>query len=100
MATVRADVVEGAQHVVATPHDDDAFTDHLTGDVGILFSDFAAVTDADPALGEDRFLLVLEHRGLGVEIGRKGEGYFRVGAEVDGQAFEIVHGSISVLLIG
>ncbi|MNE39232.1 hypothetical protein D3C80_1331740 [compost metagenome] len=95
VAAVRADVVEGAQDAVAAAHDDDAFADHFTGDVGVVLGHFAAVADADPAAGEDVFFLVLEHCRLGVEAGRDGESLFGVGAEIGGQAFEVIHDQFS-----
>ncbi|MOA65059.1 hypothetical protein D3C78_1913070 [compost metagenome] len=58
---MRADVVEGAQDAVATAYDNDAFTDYFTGNVSIVLGDFAAMTDTDPATGEDGFFLVLEY---------------------------------------
>ncbi|MNJ58786.1 hypothetical protein D3C77_544390 [compost metagenome] len=95
VAAVRADVVEGAQDAVATTHDDDAFTNYFAGDVGVVFCHFTAMTDTDPAAREDVFFLVLEHCRLGVEAGRDGESLFGVGAEIGGQAFEVIHDQFS-----
>ncbi|MCY1438908.1 hypothetical protein D9M71_551250 [compost metagenome] len=91
VATVRADVVESAQLAVAATHDDDALADVCAGDVGVVLGDFAAVADADPAVGEDLFLLELEDLRPGVVAGGNGVGLIGIGAEVGGEALDIVH---------
>ncbi|MCY1178656.1 hypothetical protein D9M73_190210 [compost metagenome] len=91
VAAVRADVVESAQHAVTATHDDDALADHFAGDVGVVLGHFTAVGHADPALGEDFFLLVLVYGRAGIELRRDGEGLFGVGAEIGRQAGEFVH---------
>ncbi|MNN18361.1 hypothetical protein D3C81_1315680 [compost metagenome] len=95
VATVRADVVERAQHAVAAAYHDDALANHFAGDVGVVVCHFAAVADTDPAACENAFFLVFEHRSLGVETGGDSERLFGVRAEIGGQAFEVIHDRVS-----
>lgn len=99
MTTVRTDVVERPQYAVAAPHDDDAFTDNIAGDVGVVFGYFAAMGDADPTLGEDRLFLILEHCWLRVVRGRKGVSVFDIGAKIGRQFQDGGHDGSSLELL-
>ncbi len=69
-----ADVIEGAQNVVAPADDNDIFADDLSGNVIVRPGDFAAVGDANPAIGEDTLFLVLKRPAVGVKNGPEWSG--------------------------
>lgn len=70
MTTMRANVVERAQHVIATTYQHDILANHFPGYIVIGFRQFATVGDANPALSEHFLLLVLEGLMVGIEPGR------------------------------
>ncbi|MNX45027.1 hypothetical protein D3C86_755290 [compost metagenome] len=84
VAPVRADVVERPQDAVAVAQHDDALADDLARDVVVGRGQFAAVGHADPGVGEDLFLFVVEDGVLRVVRGGQGPGVFFVSAEVGG----------------
>lgn len=67
MAAVWADVIEGAQNVVAAADYNDIFADDLPGNVIVRPGDLAAVGDANPAIGEDALFLVLKRTAVGIK---------------------------------
>ena len=85
VAAVWADVIEGAQNVVAPADDNDIFADDLSGNVIVRPGDFAAVGDANPAIGEDTLFLVLKRLAVGVKTGRNGPGVLWIGTKVNRQ---------------
>lgn len=85
MAAVWADVIEGAQNVVAAADDNDIFADDLPGNVIVRPGDLAAVGDANPAIGEDALFLVLKRLAVGIKTGRNGPGILRISAKLIGR---------------
>lgn len=85
MAAVWADVIEGAQNVVAAADDNDVFADDLPGNVIVRPGDLAAVGDANPAIGEDALFLVLKRTAVGIKTGRNGPGILRISAKLIGR---------------
>ena len=82
MTTMRANVVERAQHVIATTYQHDVLANHFPGYIAIGFRQFATVGYTNPALSEHFLLLVLEGLMVGIEPGRDSPGVLRVGTEI------------------
>ncbi|STL70770.1 Uncharacterised protein [Escherichia coli] len=53
MTTVRTHVIERAQNLITTAYQHDAFANDLTRHIIIGIRQFAAMSDANPAFGED-----------------------------------------------
>ncbi len=66
MTAMRADVVEGPQHVIAPTYQHDTLANHFSGNIIIGFRQFATVGDANPAFSEHLFLFVFESLVVGI----------------------------------
>ena len=82
MTAMRTNVVERAQHVIATPYQHDVLANHFTGNIIIGLCQLATVGDANPAFSKHFLLFVLEGLMVGIKPGRDSPGVLRVGTEI------------------
>lgn len=84
MTTVRTHVIERAQNLITTAYQHDAFANDLTRHIIIGIRQFAAVSDANPAFGEDVLFFVFKGVLIGIKTGRNGPRLLRVSAKIFG----------------